>query len=859
MSVIGFDIGNANCYVAAARAGGIETVANEYSDRCTPAIVGFTNKHRIVGISAKNQRITNIKSTIVQFKRLIGRRFEETDVQKELKYNTCKFSITEDGGIGIEVQCRGEKRVFTPEQIMAMLLTELKGTAESSLQKTVTDCVISVPSFYTDFQRRAFLRAANIAGLNCLKLMNETTAVALNYGLFKQDLPAADQKPRHVVFVDMGHSALQVSVAAFNKGKIRILATASDPNLGGRDFDEKLQNYFADEFLEKYKLHVRENPRAWARLGNEVEKIKKQMSTNSTTLPLNIECFMEDKDVSSHINREKFEEISSDLIDRLTNPLVQVLQESSLTENDIDFIELVGGSTRIPALKAAVETVFKKPASTTLNLDEAVARGCSIQCAMLSHTVRVRDIEVLDAATYPIHISWDPKKPGEGDGEMEVFQKFHSYPFTKMLTFPHRVEPFCFRAFYHEKTPIQHFEKNIGKFVVNAGAPTVEDTPKVKVKVRVRLDMHGCFTVSSASMVETLPTPPTEPEKEKEEPMETTPVAAESNKKQPMDTDSTSTSESTTSDATTTKDESAEGTENAPAGESVEPVEKEKKDETKKPEAKKSKKSTKSTDLKVEIQQSLPDTADLNKLIEIESELVAQIRHERALADAKNAVEEYVYDMRGKIYDRYEKYISDEDRDSFRTLLSNTEDWLYEEGDNQPKQVYVEKLEELKKVGQPIVDRHNAYEKLPDAFEKLGTSITHFRKVLDLYSKKDEKYAHIEEAEMKKVGEKVEEKFKWFNEKMQQSGKSSFTSTPVVFPAQILAEKKILVDFCNPIINKPKPKVEPPPKPQEDAKKEDPSKTETEKDKQEKTEKMETDEKNTQPSSNGPNLDMEVD
>lgn len=134
-----------------------------------------------------------------------------------------------------------------------------------------------------------------------------------------------------------------------------------------------------------------------------------------------------------------------------------------LTENDIDFIELVGGSTRIPALKAAVETVFKKPASTTLNLDEAVARGCSIQCAMLSHTVRVRDIEVLDAATYPIHISWDPKKPGEGDGEMEVFQKFHSYPFTKMLTFPHRVEPFCFRAFYHEKTPIQHFEKNIGK------------------------------------------------------------------------------------------------------------------------------------------------------------------------------------------------------------------------------------------------------------------------------------------------------------------------------------------------------------------------------------------------------------
>lgn len=851
MSVVGFDIGNANCYIAVARAGGIETVANEYSDRCTPAIVGFTSKNRIVGISAKNQRISNIKSTIAQFKRLVGRKFDEQDVQNELKYNTCKIVKLENGDVGVQVTYRGEQRVFTPEQIMAMLLSELKSIAETNLQKVVTDCVISVPSFYTDFQRRALLRATKIASLNCLKLMNETSAVALNYGLFKQDLPAPDQKPRHVVFVDVGHSALQVSVAAFNKGKIKVLATAADPNFGGRDFDERLKSFFADDFQQKYKLNVRSNPRAWTRLGTEAEKIKKQMSTNSITLPLNIECFMEDMDVSSKINREQFEEMSRDLLARVAQPLQQALQDSGLSEAEIDFIELVGGSSRVPAIKSIIESVMKKPASTTLNLDEAVARGCSIQCAMLSHTVRVRDIEVMDAAPYPIHISWDARNPEEGTWEMEVFKRFHSYPFTKMLTFPHRVEPFCFRAFYHEKTNIPHFEKSIGKFVVNAGAPTEsDDTSKVKVKVKVRLDINGCLTVSSASMVETLPTPP--PEAPKEEPMDTTPATPEVNGEKPKEEEAKP-SETPSQGEATAKTEDTKKTEKAENGKSA----KDKKEEPKKTEAKK-KKLTKSTELKVVSEQSLSGAEELNKLIEAENELIAQIRHERALADAKNAVEEYVYDMRGKIYDTYEKYVTDEDREVLRKALSETEDWLYEDGENQSKQVYIDKLAELKKFGQPIVDRYIAYENLPASFEKFGQSITHFRKIVDLYSKKDEKYSHIEESEMKKVQDKIEEKFKWFNEKMQLSAKTPPTSNPVVYPSQILSEKKILDDFCNPIVNKAKPKVEPPPPPKEEVKKEESSKQPEEGANSQQPENMETEDKTPTPTTNK-NLDMEVD
>jgi len=567
------------------------------------------------------------------------------------------------------------------------------------------------------------------------------------------------------------------------------------------------------------------------------------MSTNSTTLPLNIECFMEDMDVSSKMNREKFEELAQGLISRMAAPLHQALKDSGLTENDIDVVELVGGSTRIPSFKAAIEAVFKKVPSTTLNLDEAVARGCSIQCAMLSHTVKVRDIEVLDAATYPIHISWDSKIPEDGNGEMEVFKRFHSYPFTKIMTFPHRVEPFCFRAFYHENTPLPHCERNIGNFIVNAAAPTEsDDTSKVKVKVKVRLDGHGCFSVSSASMVETLPLPPTQ-----DEPMEN--ATPENNTEE--NTDSKASPESSKDDVASQKSDESDKSNESPS-------KAEKKEEVKKPEIKKSKKTTKTTELKVDSMQPVPLKDDISVLIEIENELLAQIRHEKALEDAKNAVEEYVYEMRGKIFEIYEKYISDDDRNSFRTLLVDTEDWLYEDGENQPKQVYVDKLAELKKIGQPIVDRYNAYQQLPSAFDMFGSSITHFRKILDLYMAKDEKYSHLEEADMKKVHDKIEEKFKWFNEKMQMSSKSSPTSNPVVYPSQVLSEKKVLDDFCNPIVNKPKPKVEPPPQSKEEVKKDDNKKANPE---GEKTEKMETDEKETQAKSNGPNpnLDMEVD
>merc|ERR1719354_1211537 len=293
---------------------------------------------RVVGTSAKNQMVMNFKSTVTQIKRLVGRKYDEPSMASEFSQLPYTCVRMENGDIGIKVNYRDEERIFNPEQILAMLLTYLKQTA--------------------------VLSSAHIAGLHCLKIMNETSAVALCYGLYKQDVPGPEEKPRHVAFIDVGHFSLQICIAAFNKGKIKVLSTAWDESLGGREFDNRLRDYFCEEFLKKHREDARTNKRAWIRLGTEVEKIKKQLGMNTINLPLNIECFMDDKDVSAVVNRAQFEEMCADLFDRAEAPLQQALSESGLKVEDIDVVEVVGGSSRIPALRSIFERVFNKPVST---------------------------------------------------------------------------------------------------------------------------------------------------------------------------------------------------------------------------------------------------------------------------------------------------------------------------------------------------------------------------------------------------------------------------------------------------------------------------------------------------------------
>ncbi|GFQ93043.1 heat shock protein 105 kDa [Trichonephila clavata] len=506
MSVIGIDIGNENCYIAVARAGGIETIANEYSQRSTPTYVAFGEKTRDLGVTAKNKQITNLKNTLLSFKRLIGRKFKDPVIQSELQYVPFATCELPNGDVGVKVNYLQEQTVFTIPQVMAMMFTKLKEIAESNLRIKVQDCVVSVPVYYTDAERRAILNSAEIAGLNVLRLMNEPTAVALAYGFYKQDLP--EDKPKNVVFVDLGNASLQATAVAFTKGKLKVLGSTWNRNLGGRDFDNVLVRHFVEEFNEKYKLDIFSNSRAVIRLLQECEKLKKQMSANSLEMPLNIECFMNDKDVSGRMKREVFEKLSEQLLQLLEYTLVKLLHDTRLKPEDIDSVQVVGGSSRIPAFKSLIQKVFGKEPSTTLNQDEAVARGCALQCAMLSPTFKVRDFAITDIQPYPLKIVYRGVKTEE-ESEADIFPAFHPVPFSRLLTF-FRTEPFTVEIHYADKTlPVGDLK--LGSFtVLNINA--TPEGESIKVKVKVRINIHGVVSLSSAYMVEKVTAVPNEQE-----------------------------------------------------------------------------------------------------------------------------------------------------------------------------------------------------------------------------------------------------------------------------------------------------------------------------------------------------------
>ncbi|XP_050443207.1 heat shock 70 kDa protein 4 [Adelges cooleyi] len=771
MSVIGIDFGSESCYVAVARAGGIETIANDYSLRATPSCVAFSPRNRIIGVAAKNQMVTNMKNTIHGFKRLLGRSIDDPFVQQEIKSLPFNVVKCDNNKIGINVNYLNEQHTFSVEQITGMLLTKLKEISEISLKTKVNDCVISVPSFFTNAERKALLDSAAIAGLNVLRLFNETTATALSYGIYKQDLPNSEEKPRNVVFVDCGYTSLQVFICAFNKGKLKMLASTFDARLGGREFDQLLAEHFSKDFKSRYNIDPRTNARAYVRLLSEVEKIKKQMSANSTKLPMNIECFMEDKDVHGDIKRSEFEELAMHLFDRVEKTLEQCLKDSKLSKDDIYSVEIVGGSSRIPYIKGLIENIFGKSPSTTLNQDEAVARGCALQCAMLSPAVRVRDFSVTDIQNFPIELVWEPADDSD-DGHAEVFPRNHPVPFSKMLSF-YRLSPFTVKAHYTGSIP--YADTYIGQFTVRDVKPT-SDGASQKVKVKARVNINGVFSISSATLLE------------KSEQKEESIVPPS----EPMETSE--------------KDQQpAENEEN--------------KTEEKKEEKKKS--VTKTIDLRIDALTHGYSVMDLNNYIEQEGKMVATDRQEKERVDVRNCLEEYIYDMRGRISSEEDlaSYILDSDREKISKQLEELETWLYEDGEECSKAIYTEKLDLLKSVGEPIKRRKVEYTTFPSVKDQAFQLIAHAQNDVDAFRKGSEQFNHLEAADVDKLAATLSEAKRRLEEKANQVASTPLYKDIPCKVDELLKEKHSIEDQVFKVLYKPKPapKVEPP---KEEAKKE---------------------------------------
>jgi molecular chaperone DnaK len=393
--VIGIDLGTTNSCVAMMEGGDPVVITNAEGSRITPSVVAFTDSgERLVGQIARRQAITNPENTVYAIKRLIGRRFEDPEVQKAAKISPYKIVRADNGDAWVEV--RGKK--YSPAEISALILQKMKQTAEDHLGEKVTEAVITVPAYFNDSQRQATKDAGKIAGLNVLRIINEPTAASLAYGLDKK-------KDEKIAVFDLGGGTFDVSILEIGDGVFEVKATNGDTFLGGEDFDQKVIDYLADEFKKDQGIDLRSDRMALQRLKEAAEKAKMELSTAMET-DVNLPFITADQSGPKHLNmkltRAKLEALCADLLARLDAPCITALKDAGLTTKEIDEVVLVGGMTRMPAVQARVKKLFGKEPHKGVNPDEVVAIGAGIQGAVLKG--EVKDVLLLDVTPLSLGI-----------------------------------------------------------------------------------------------------------------------------------------------------------------------------------------------------------------------------------------------------------------------------------------------------------------------------------------------------------------------------------------------------------------------------------------------------------------------
>ncbi len=393
--VIGIDLGTTNSCVAIMEGGDPVVIANSEGSRTTPSVVAFTDSgERLVGQIAKRQAVTNPANTIFAVKRLMGRRYEETEVQKAVKVLPYKVVKHEDGAAWVEVR----DKKYSPPEISAFILQKMRQTAEDYLGEKVTDAVITVPAYFNDSQRQATKDAGRIAGLNVLRIINEPTAASLAYGLDKK-------KDEKIAVFDLGGGTFDISILELGDGVFEVKATNGDTFLGGEDFDQHVIDYLADEFRKDQGIDLRKDRMALQRLKEAAEKAKCELSTVAET-EINLPFITADQSGPKHLTikltRAKLEALCSELLDRLEQPCITALKDAGLSAGDINEVVLVGGMTRMPAVQARVRRLFGKEGHKGVNPDEVVAIGAAIQAGVLKG--EVKDVLLLDVTPLSLGI-----------------------------------------------------------------------------------------------------------------------------------------------------------------------------------------------------------------------------------------------------------------------------------------------------------------------------------------------------------------------------------------------------------------------------------------------------------------------
>jgi molecular chaperone DnaK len=480
--IIGIDLGTTNSAMAVMQSGKPEIIANSEGNRTTPSVVAVNkNGERLVGQVARRQQVTNSKNTIYEVKRLIGRNFNDKEVQRDIKL--MGYEMVKSGN-GVKVKM-GDKE-YSPEEISAMILGKLKSDAESFLGDKVTEAVITVPAYFDDSQRQATKDAGKIAGLEVKRIINEPTAAALAYGLDK------DGKDEKIAVYDLGGGTFDVSILELGDGVFEVKSTNGDTHLGGADFDRVVINYFADEFKKEHGIDITGDKAAMQRLRDEAEKAKIELST-AQEVDINLPFLTADSEGPKHfehkLTRAKLESLVADLIDKTADPCEKALKDAGLKASDIEAVVLVGGMTRMPAVQEKVKKIFGKDPMKGVNPDEVVAIGAAIQGGVLQGDVK--DVLLLDVTPLSLGIET------MGGVMTKLIERNTTIPTSKSEVFSTAADnqpQVEIHVGQGERDMIEG-NKSLGRFVLDGIPPAPRGVPQIEVTFNI--DANGILHVSA--------------------------------------------------------------------------------------------------------------------------------------------------------------------------------------------------------------------------------------------------------------------------------------------------------------------------------------------------------------------------